>query len=615
MDRYTHGSRRGRRRDGSHWRVTIAVALAAAMLPAATAANAAETATDPDCLRTIGGLDLQTATVLDLQAALEAGTITSAALVEQTIARIAAFDGPVELPARDAEDAFESEQDPPWLNSVRSLAPDAIEQAVALDAERAASGARGPLHGVTVLLKDNVGTVDLPTTAGSIALADNVPPVDATIAARMREAGAIILGKTNLSEFANWMSPSMPSGYSSLGGQVVAPYRFDLNPSGSSSGSGVAGTMAFATLTIGTETSGSIISPATRNSLVGVKPTLGLVSRVGVIPLAHSFDTAGPMTRTVTDAAAMLQAIAYADPLDDAAPAFEDALGGEVPDYLARLDPAALDGVRLGVRESDLLGGGLFGDAVGVLESLGATIVSIDDAIAAASFVSLFEVGAISNEFKLYLNQYLASEASPDIPVDTLSDIIEFNDAHPGRIPYGQGWLQLTDAQTGSEYDPVYVASREAAIAGAQSWIDLTLSTYDVDAIVGPGGANTSVTAAAGYPNITVPMGYVDQEPQGIAFAGGAFTEADLLAYAYAYEQGSLARVAPTEANPDLVVPCPTAATDGEVDAEAAVSAPAGPAAEPASADPALPTTGGGVGLALLPLAALAARRSRRRSR
>ena len=494
--------------------------------------------TDGDCLRRLSGIDLQTASILDLQKALDSGKTTSVELVRRYIARVEAFD-----------------RSGPKLNSVRMLNKGVLDEAAALDAERARSGARGPLHGIPVLLKDNVGTIDMPTTAGSIALKGSIPLHDSFLASQLRDAGAIILGKANLSEFANWVDLNMPNGYSSLGGQVIAPYDPTLDASGSSTGSGVSGTMALAAGTIGTETSGSIISPSTRHSLVGVKPTLGLVSRGGVIPLAPSFDTPGPMVRTVTDAAVMLSAIAGIDPNDPATEAQE----GETPegnDYTASLDAKALKGVHLGVRENDLSStsdtGKLFNAAIQEMEAAGATIVPIDSEAALLANASLIELAAIFNEFKFSLNNYLASETVPDLRVKTLGEIIEYNSQHPDKVKYGQSLLQISDAQTGSPFDPVYLASKNAAIVASRTWIDTVLAQYEVDAIVAPDGGNTGVTAAAGYPNITVPMGYTGVAPHGIAFAGAAWSEPTLLGLGYAYEQLSHMRVPPTTLNPDL---------------------------------------------------------------
>ena len=515
------------------------LALTPGALPAGAEAEQAvlgAVAGDRDCLRAVDGVDLQTATVADLQAAMAAGTLTSVDLVTAYLARIQAYD-----------------RSGPRLNSVRSVNPDALADAAALDAERARTGPRGPLHGIPILLKDNVGTNDLPTTAGSIALATNIPTRDATVTAKLRAAGAVILGKANLSEFANWMATGMPNGYSSLGGQVIAPYDAKLDASGSSTGSGVSGTMALAATTIGTETSGSIISPSTRHSLVGVKPTLGLVSRAGVIPLAPTYDTAGPMTRTVTDAAATLGAIAGSDPRDAATARAQLPAGG---DYLRGLRPDALQGVRLGVRATHLgstnATGQLFNAAVTVLRAAGATIVEIPDAVGTASTGGTALVSyALDNDFKMSLNAYLATEAS-GTPMRTLADIIAFNKQHPDKVKYGQDHLEDAEATSGSPTDPQFLASATVTTNASKRWIDGVLTAYDLDAIVGPDGANTGVTAAAGYPNVTVPMGYTGTTPRGLAFAAGAYDEPQLLAYAYAYEQRSAKRVPPTVLNPAL---------------------------------------------------------------
>ncbi|HZP12698.1 MAG TPA: amidase family protein [Nevskiaceae bacterium] len=496
------------------------------------------------CLQVVDGIDLEAVSVPELRAALNAGLITSEALTQAYLDRIATFDlaGPA-------------------LDAVRALAPDALGQARKADADRASGIVHGPLDGLTILLKDNIGTRDMPTTAGSIALALNFPKHEATITTKLRSAGAIVLGKANLSEFANWVSETMPSGYSSLGGQVINPYDFTQSPLGSSSGSAVGGTMAFSTLTIGTETSGSIISPSTVNSMVGLKPTLGLVSRYGIIPLAPSFDTAGPIVRDVTDAAILLGVIAGVDPNDPATDAFtRSPLAGVVPDYAAHLSPTALMGARLGVRSDDLGSSDLFDNAVATLQQQGATIVSIPDpvssTVASSSDGSIAELGAIFNEFKVSLNRYLAQEAGPDVPVHTLGDIIHYNNQHRDKIPYGQNLLVASNAQSGFDSDPVELASRNVAIHYAQLWINTMVDAFALDAIIAPDFNNVSATAAAGYPDITVPMGYDGQNPHGLSFAGKAWTEQRLLQLAYAYEQASKLRQPPAAINPQLAAFC-----------------------------------------------------------
>lgn len=488
-----------------------------------------------ECLTVVKGIDVQRATVLELRAALDQGRLRSEDLVALYLERIATFD-----------------RAGPKLNAIRALAPDALAQA------RAADGHPGVLQGIPVLLKDNIGTTDLPTTAGSIALELNVPKVEATVTRKLREAGAIVLGKTNLSEFANWVDLDMPNGYSSLGGQVIAAYDFAADPLGSSTGSGVAGTMAFAALAIGTETSGSIISPSYVHSLVGVKPTVGLVSRYGIIPLAPSFDTAGPMTRSVTDAAVLLGVIAGVDANDPASQRFADsALAGTVPDYVARLSTTALQGARLGVKDGEDPAGGLFAKAREALVAHGAELVTIEEPFPALTNGGLLELGAIPNEFKTGLNAYLAEHSGDATPVETLTDIILFNNEHPDRVKYGQDLLIASDATSGVEQDPAAVAAKEGAVRSMQAWIDTVMDQNDLDAIVGTDASMANLAAAAGYPNVIVPMGYVGKQPHGLSFVGRAFSEELLLALAFDYEQATQLRRPPHEKNPDLRAFCP----------------------------------------------------------
>ena len=509
---------------------TLACVAALTLTPVVTPADADVRV--PRCLSAVGGVDLQRGTVLDMQRAMASRKLTSQALVQAYLDRIATWDLSAEL------------------NSVRALNPNALREAKSLDAERRRGKVRGPLHGIPVLLKDNVGTRDMPTTAGSIALEGSVPKNDATITARLRAAGAVVLGKTNLSEFANWVVLSMPIGYSSLGGQVANPYTGG-DPSGSSSGSGVAGTMAFAALTIGTETSGSILSPSDVNGLVGVKPTVGMTSRYGIIPLAPSFDVPGPMVRNVTDAAALLSAIAGADPKDAATAGAPVPKGGFLP--LLRKD--ALKGVRLGVPSEDNRPGGESGkvleQAIADLRKAGATIVD-SDLIGNTGLASLTELGLIPNEFKWSLNAYLAAEARPKTGVKTLGDIVEYNKTRPDRVKYGQRLLEVSNASPGVE--PLATVSAIPVRAQAQAAVDSALLAGDLDAILELGPGNANVAAAAGYPTVIVPAGITNDgsRPVGLAFTGTKFAEPRLLAYAYAYEQVSRRRVPPTYVNDDL---------------------------------------------------------------
>jgi amidase len=393
----------------------------------------------------------------------------------------------------------------------------------------------------------------MPTTAGSQALRGSVPLHDATITKKLEKAGAIILGKLNLSEFAGWVDLSMPPGYSSLGGQVVNPYNFG-DPSGSSAGSGVAGTMAFAAATVGTETSGSILSPSNANSLVGIKPTTGLVSRYGILPLAPSFDTAGPMARNVTDAAGLLTVLAGVDPKDPRTAEGE----GKAIDFLQVLDTKALKGARLGYSPNDREDLSsehqkLFDRSLAVLEKQGATLVETDK-LYGSSPGGLAEIAAIPNEFKASLNKYLQEETSEDLRVRTLSEIITYNDEHPEKMKYGQGLLEASDATAGSD-DPASQAQAQASIEAARAAIDGTLTADDLDAIVAPGPAYANVSAAAGYPTVIVPQGYTGQgrNPFGLSILSSAYTEPLLIGYAYDYEQATMFRRSPTSQNKTLV--------------------------------------------------------------
>ena len=488
-----------------------------------------------DCRAKVAGLDLQTATFVDLQKAMTAGRLTSVQLVKAYLGRIAAYDGPT--------------------NSIRQLSPTALAHAKALDAERKAGRLRGPLHGIPILLKDNIGTADQATTAGSIALEGLRPRKDATLVARLRAAGAVVLGKTNLSEFANWVDLSMPNGYSSLGGQVKDAYRLG-DPSGSSSGSGVAGSMAFAAATFGSETSGSILSPSSVNGLVGVKPTLGLVSRDGVIPLAAGFDTAGPMARNVADAAALLGAVAATDPADDAT-VKADALRR---DYAGLVRRASLKGVRLGYSQSGRDGlsardARVYEAALKDLTRLGAVLVATD-ALDTAGDVGLAELGLIPNDFKGNLDHYLATYApTPKSGVKTLADVVLFNNDHPDKVKYGQKLLIASAAQPGS---------REAAAAGALALrtamgaiIDQGLVRDNLAAFVAPAASYANIGASAGYPTVVVPAGLSGEvAPMGLSFMGTAYNDHLLLQYAAAFEAGTHRRVPPTVVNPDLLTGC-----------------------------------------------------------
>lgn len=483
-------------------------------------------------------VDLETAGVDELARAMADGSLTAERLVLAYLDRIARYD--------------------PMVRAVRCLAPDAIEQARRLDDERILSGPRGPLHGVPVLIKDNVDVDGLPTTAGTIALRDNVPEADAPLVTRLRAAGAVVLGKTNLTELANFMADDMPSGYSSLGGQGLNPYDTTITPCGSSSGSGGAAALALATLTVGTETDGSILCPAVMQGCVGVKPTVGLVSRTGIVPISPSQDTAGPITRTVRDAAHLLTALAAADERDTATP-----VPGRPPvtDYAAGLEAVSLQGVRLAVPAApdDLHGADLelFEQALQVLQRQGAVLVRTQ------ALVESDELPVLQHEFAPALAAYLAT--CPDPGVRTLGELVAFNREHASAtLKYGQAVLEACLAVDHDVDLASYRALRERdrELAGRLG-VDAVLAGHDAVALVVPGATASGVGARAGYPSVTVPAGLRPhgRRPFGLTFLGTAWSEQLLLGLAHAYEQAAQARVPVSQANPWLV-----AEADGYVD-------------------------------------------------
>jgi amidase len=506
----------------------LAFATAAVVLSlcttAALGAAGEPVAADRDCLRFVRGIDLQTATIPQLQSAMRAGRLTSVDLVKAYESRIAAYSR---------------------FNAIRTVDAHALDHARARDAERRAGRSRGPLQGIPVLLKDNVGTDDMPTTAGSIALEGAVPRRDATITARLRRAGAIILGKTNLSEWANWMATGMPNGYSSLGGQVVNAYDGG-DPSGSSSGSGVAASLALAAATIGTETSGSILGPALANSDVGLKTTRGIVSRTGIIPLAERFDVPGPIVRNVTDAAVIMTAIAGFDP-DDPATAEADANLPPGGDFKSGLRADALRGVRLAYSEADAPSGAkgvLWAQTLDRLRKLGATLVAtggLDNDIDG----TLLELPAIFSQFHSNLDHYLQTEQRPGATVRSLADVIAISATRPDRAKYGEDRLITSEAAPG--YGPFGEAQSQLAIDRAHAEIDQTLDAANTVAFVAPDGAHIGVGAAAGHPQVVVPLGYPGGQRMGAAFLGRRYSEPQILAAAGALQDATHARVPPTQ--------------------------------------------------------------------
>ena len=436
------------------------------------------------------------------------------------------------------------------INSVLALNPDALFMAAALDSERAVQGPRGPLHGIPILLKDNINTGDhMPTSAGSLALANSYAGENAFIVKKLREAGAVILGKANMTEFANFMTEGMPSGYSSRGGQVLNPYNISTPTGGSSAGSGVAVACNFCMVSIGTETSGSIFNPGNLSSTVGIKPTVGLVSRSGILPLSNSQDTAGPMARTVTDATLVLNAIAAHDSSDAAMGA---GYWRKQKDYSVFLDPKGLEGARIGIPRDYFFEEltdeqlAIFNGAVELMRKHGAVIVDPADVRTARQIVYS---SVVLNEFKSSLNAYLAKLPS-GAKIRTLTDIIAFNNEHPiETLKYGQSTLLLAETTTSGTHTEIpYLRNRAADLKLCKDeGIDATMEEHQLDALLFPADFGARITSRAGYPSIVVPAGYTAKGvPFGVTFAAKAYEEPMLIKLAYSYEQHSRVRRPPS---------------------------------------------------------------------
>ncbi len=481
--------------------------------------------------------EFQSETLDEIRRQLDAGELTSRALVEQLLRRVATLD-----------------HSGPLLRSIIEINPDALNIADALDKERRSNGPRGPLHGIPIVIKANIDTGDsMATSAGSLALAEHKASDDAALVASLRAAGMIIMAKTNLSEWANFRSTNSVSGWSSLGGQTRNPHVLDRNPCGSSSGSAVAVAAALAPLAVGTETDGSIICPSSINGIVGIKPTLGLVSRDGIIPIAHTQDTAGPMARSVYDAALLLGAMAVADASDPAASAHPG-----VRDYVSGLDRDALKGKRIGVWR-DYFGAAdnpvvamVFNSAVKELEAAGATVIDpLELMLAEGRGDAEYEV--LLYEFKSDLNRYLNTAGLPP-ELDELADLIKFNGAHAEQtMPwFGQEIFALAEAK-GDLDEQAYLDALETSHEAMQVSLADAFSEFKLDAIVAPsngpawpidyvGGdrfsvGSSSLAAVSGWPSVTLPAGEYRQLPLGISIIGRPWSEPDLLALAYALEQ------------------------------------------------------------------------------
>ncbi len=493
----------------------------------------------------IYNFELDEITVEALNAAYDQGRYTARQVTQLYIDRIEAIN-----------------KQGPHLNAVIAVNPDALEIADALDAERAASGPRSPLHGVPVLLKDNIDTKDnMPTTAGSLALINNYASADAPMVASLREAGAVILGKANLSEWANFRSTNSSSGWSGVGGQTRNPYLLTANTCGSSSGSGAAAAANMATLTIGTETDGSVVCPSAYNGVVGIKPTVGLVSRTGIIPIAATQDTAGPMTRTVADAAYLLTAMVSQNPEDPKTlqqPA-------EKTDYTTHLKMDGLTGKRIGVIRSPFRIheqiSPIFDQSVEVMRAGGAEIVDNLE-FGDREGIGDAEYEVLLYEFKHYLNAYL--EGTPEeVTSRTLEDLIEYNDTNADQeMPYFGQEIFVMAQEKGPLTEEAYLKAVEESNIAMQRIIDTLMDENDLDLIVMPsrnpansqdvingdhpgGGGTSSYAAVSGYPSISVPMGYIHGLPVSLSFVGKAYTEAMMIEAAYAYEQVTNARQKP----------------------------------------------------------------------
>jgi amidase len=487
--------------------------------------------------------DLNEITINELQRKMQTGAATAVSLTNMYLKRIKEID-----------------QKGPKINAVIELNPDAIAIATALDKERKAGKIRGPLHGIPVLIKDNINTGDkMMTTAGSLALVGNIAAKDAFIVQQLRAAGAVLLGKTNLSEWANFRSSRSTSGWSSRGGQTRCPYILDRNPSGSSAGSGAATAANLCAIAIGTETDGSIVSPASKNGVVGIKPTVGLWSRSGIIPISATQDTAGPMARTVRDAAILLGALTG---IDDADIVTNESKGKSFTDYTTFLQKDGLKNKRIGIEKNHLQGHegvvGLYKEAIEVMKKMGATIIEVE-LLKSVRVIGSAEFDVLLYEFKDGLNKYLATA---NTNIKSLSDIIKFNSEHePTTMPFFKQETLINSNGKGDNNSKEYKDAVAKTFSTKKIITDL-MQINNLDAFCGVTGGmagcidlingdyNTgfsfsSPAAVSGFPHITVPMGLVQELPVGISFMSTAYTEPTLLSIAYAYEQASMKRIAP----------------------------------------------------------------------
>ncbi len=531
--------------------VSASLAAGAALLgaPAVAAASDASSLT-LTAVRSVGIPpsidDVLDHSVADLSAMLKRGAISSRDLTQRFLTRIAQMD-----------------KTGVAINAIMELNPDALAIADQRDAERKAGMTVGPLHGIPVLIKDNIGSADkMRTSAGSLALANSTPAKDAFVVERLRAAGAVLLGKTNLSEWANFRSSRSTSGWSGRGGQTRNPYVLDRNPCGSSSGTGAAIASTFATVGIGSETDGSIICPSAICGLVGIKPTVGLWGRSGIIPISASQDTAGPMARSVADAAALLGVLTGVDPRDDATNASR---GKSTTNYATFLDAAGLKGTRIGAARhlagfNDAVDT-RFNEAIAALRSAGATVIDSVKLTTAGKFDDAERI-VLDYEFKAGLNAYFAS-LGKDAPVQTLAELIAWNEREKAReMPWFGQETFIRSQKCGPLTDKKYLDARAKCIRLTRTeGIDAVMKKHKLDAIILPSnqpawttdllngdhftGGSTSFAAVSGYPSITVPMGLVGELPVGLSFMARAWEEGKLITLAHAFEQATKLRRAP----------------------------------------------------------------------
>ena len=528
-------------------RSLVLATLAALLLGVLGASAPTAIAAQPTSTR-VAGIDVDASTIPQLQSLMNRHRLTSVELVQFYLHRIQRLN--------------------PRLHAVIVVSPTALADARRADALRR-GGDHRPLLGIPIIVKDNIDTTGMPTTAGSWALAGSRPS-DAFVVGRLRAAGALIIGKANLSEWANFRSIPSSSGWSGIGGQTNMPYVLDRNPCGSSSGSGVAAAADLAVAAVGTETDGSVVCPSGANGIVGIKPTVGLVSRSGIVPITADQDTSGPMARNVTDAAVLLGAMTGIDPTD---PATAGQAGHAFTNYTQFLDAHALEGARIGIWRKDTYGDltkaqmePVLADAIDALEAQGATVIDPTDIDLTAAFTSEFT--ALECEFKTDLPAYFAAHTAAGYP-RTLQDVIDFNDTHPNLEGPWNSQIFIDSEATGGRSDPDCQAARANATSGTQAALNDVMTANDLDAIValtnGPAWVTNSnplegdldgnfllfvgsstASAVAGYGTITVPAAYIDGLPIGISFIGGAWDEPQMIAFGYDFEQATHVRVPPT---------------------------------------------------------------------